>query len=87
MPGWTAVVDGQPQKVEHDGLGFMVLKTMCSDCRVTIRYNGGSQWRLTCLASLLVTAFGLAALAKPAVIAIIRRGRSGQQPRSDSLHL
>jgi hypothetical protein len=65
MPGWTAFVNGQDQEVEHDGLGFMFLKPACSDCRVTIRYDGGPQWRRACLASLLVTLFGIAALAKP----------------------
>jgi len=55
MPGWSAVVNGQPEKVEHDALGFMVLRPACNDCRVSIRYHGGFEWRATCLASLLVS--------------------------------
>ena len=64
MPGWTAVVNGQPQKVEKDGLGLMVLKPACKDCRVTIAYDGGIQWRATCLASLLVTLLSVFALVR-----------------------
>ena len=62
MPGWTAVVNGHPQKIERDGLGFMVLKPACNDCRITIAYDGGLEWRLTCLASLLVTLLSALAL-------------------------
>ncbi len=84
MPGWTAVVNGQAQKLEHDGLGFMFLKPACSDCRVTIRYDGGTQWRLACFASLLVTLFAIAALAKPAIVPVMARARSAQPSLSDS---
>jgi hypothetical protein len=64
MPGWSAVVNGQPQKVDRDGLGFMVLKPACNDCRVTIAYDGGLEWRLTCLASFLVTLLSAFALVR-----------------------
>jgi hypothetical protein len=54
MPGWNAVVNGHPVKVDHDGLGLMVLRPNCTDCKVTIGYNGGTQWLATCTASLVV---------------------------------
>ncbi|PYT22467.1 MAG: hypothetical protein DMG57_35260 [Acidobacteria bacterium] len=54
MPGWAAVVDCRPQPIEPDGLGFMVVRPSCTDCRITVAYDGGSQLRATCLASLLV---------------------------------
>lgn len=54
MPGWTAAVNGLPQKIERDGLGFMVIRPACNDCRVTISYGGGPEWLVTCAASLLV---------------------------------
>jgi F0F1-type ATP synthase membrane subunit c/vacuolar-type H+-ATPase subunit K len=64
MPGWTAVVNGQPRKIEQDALGLMVLKPACTDCRVTITYDGGLQWRAACLASLLVTLLSAFALVR-----------------------
>lgn len=60
MPGWTATVNGLPQKVEQDGLGLMVLKPRCTSCSVTISYDGGFEWRATCLASFLTIACSLA---------------------------
>jgi hypothetical protein len=77
MPGWTAVVNGQPQKVERDGLGLMVLRPACNDCRVTIAYDGGLQWRTTCLASLLVTSLSAFALAR----SVLSKG-----PKTESGH-
>ena len=77
MPGWTAVVNGQPQTVERDGLGLMVLKPACSDCRITIAYDGGLEWRLTCLASLLVTLLSALALVRSV---LTRRSRSQALP-------
>jgi len=54
MPGWTAVANGRPVKIRHDALGFMVLQPDCTECQVTINYDGGIEWRATCAASLLV---------------------------------
>ncbi len=62
MPGWTAVVNGQAQTIEHDALGFMVLRPDCTDCQVTIRYDSGAEWRATCLISLVVTLLSAFAL-------------------------
>jgi hypothetical protein len=64
MPGWTAVVNGHAQAIGHDALGFMVLRPDCTDCQVTIRYDGGAEWRATCLASLLITLLSAFALAR-----------------------
>lgn len=78
-PGWTAVANGQALNVEHDGLGLVVLKPSCTACRVTISYDGGRQWRLTCLASLSVSLLGVFVLAWPR----IRRSRSAAVPTPD----
>ena len=79
MPGWTAVANGHKQKVGQDGLGLMVLKPDCRDCRITITYDGGTQWRATCLASLLVTLFSLFLLLRP----LVRRFRRQMLPARD----
>ena len=67
MPGWTAVVNGRAVEVEHDGLGFMVLKPECDDCQITISYDGGMELRATSLASFLVMLLGLIVLAKGSI--------------------
>ena len=54
-PGWHATIAGVPQKVERDGLGFLFLKPACrGECEITLYYDGGPEWRATCLASLMV---------------------------------
>jgi hypothetical protein len=80
-PGWHAEVNGRPQKVEHDALGLMVLRPDCTDCWITISYDGGTQWRATCIASLLVTLLGLVLLVRSA----IRRHQSEPAPIPDRL--
>jgi hypothetical protein len=72
MPGWTAIVNGHQQKIEHDALGLMVLRPDCNDCRITIRYDGDAQFRAACLASLAVTLLCAFTLVK----SLIRGSRS-----------
>ena len=39
-PGWRATVDGRSQKLERDGLGFMVVEPECSaPCRIRFEYK------------------------------------------------
>jgi hypothetical protein len=59
-PGWRAIVNGREETVGHDGLGLMVVRPDCADCRIVLRYDGGPEFRWTCVGSLLVM---LAALA------------------------
>jgi hypothetical protein len=52
-PGWHASVDGNPQQVYADGLGFLVVKPACEGaCDVTLWYDGGREWRITCAISI-----------------------------------
>ncbi len=56
-PGWRAEANGSPLKVEKDGLGLIKLEPPCNGhCEVTLTYDGGTEWRLTIAASLMVMA-------------------------------
>jgi hypothetical protein len=64
-PGWHAIARGVPQPVSKDGLGFLVVKPACQGaCEITLSFDGGREWRITCALSLAVTllVLGLAAL-------------------------
>lgn len=76
MPGWTALANGRPLKIEPDGLGFMVLKPDCRDCQITINYDGGVEWRATRAASLLV----MLGCGFAAVRSLVRRSRLRSAP-------
>lgn len=57
-PGWTAAINGAPEKVLKDGLGFLLLEPECQgQCEIILTYDGGTEWALTCLASLAVLSF------------------------------
>ena len=54
-PGWRASAGGVPQPVAKDGLGFLVVKPACQGaCEITLSFDGGPEWRITCLLSLAV---------------------------------
>ena len=56
-PGWRAAVAGAPVAVHKDGLGLILLEPACQGrCEITLVYDGGLEWRATCLASLLALA-------------------------------
>jgi hypothetical protein len=76
MPGWSAVVNGRAQRMDHDGLGLMVIRPDCRDCQVTISYDGGTELRATCAVSLAVTVLGAFLVVWPA----IKRFRSVPTP-------
>ena len=66
-PGWHASIDGIPQQVYPDGLGFLVVKPACQgSCDLTLWYDGGPEWRITSAISiatmLLVLLLALRAL-------------------------
>ncbi|HEY4363869.1 MAG TPA: hypothetical protein VGN17_23070 [Bryobacteraceae bacterium] len=53
-PGWRAEMDGHPQHLEEDGLGFLALKPSCANaCVIQLTYDGGPEWRATLWASAL----------------------------------
>lgn len=53
-PGWKATVDGVPQDIKKDGLGLIEIQPTCrGECQIVLHYDGGPEWRWTCLASLL----------------------------------
>jgi hypothetical protein len=54
MPGWNATANGKSLPIGKDGLGFMVLQPECRSCSITLNYDGGIEWRGTCMASLAV---------------------------------
>ena len=57
-PGWRASVNGVEQSVKKDGLGFLLMEPACQGrCDITLAYDGGLEWRITCLASLVAMAF------------------------------
>ena len=68
MPGWSALVNGRPRKIDADGLGLMVVKAACTDCRITINYDGGPQTKVCAAASLAVTLLALALLLRPVLM-------------------
>jgi uncharacterized membrane protein YfhO len=44
-PGWRALVNGSPQKINRDGLGFMWLEPAASGVQeVELTYWGGLEW-------------------------------------------
>jgi hypothetical protein len=45
----------------------MVIRPDCSDCQVTIAYDGGTELRATCAVSLTVTLLGAFLVAWPAI--------------------
>jgi hypothetical protein len=52
-PGWHASIDGNPQQVYSDGLGFLVVKPACQgSCDLTLWYDGGLEWRITSAVSI-----------------------------------
>jgi hypothetical protein len=56
-PGWRATIHGVPQSVKKDGLGLLVIEPACQgECEISLTYDGGQEWRATCLASLLALA-------------------------------
>lgn len=60
-PGWKATVNGVGQSIRKDGLGLIEIRPSCQGaCEIVLHYDGGIEWRLTCLASLF-TALGVAA--------------------------
>jgi hypothetical protein len=70
-PGWRAVAAGKPVEIAPDGLGFLALKPACNGaCQITLTFDGGLEWRLTCASSLAVMLLVIAlclrrAFAKP----------------------
>jgi hypothetical protein len=71
-PGWHASIDGNPQQVYSDGLGFLVVKPACQgSCDLMLWYDGGPEWRITSTVSiaimLLVLVLGLRSLRLRAV--------------------
>jgi energy-converting hydrogenase Eha subunit C len=51
-PGWRATINGVLQKVNKDGLGFLLLSPACKGpCEITLVYDGGLEWRAHSLAS------------------------------------
>jgi hypothetical protein len=59
-PGWRATIDGAPVSVSKDGLGFLLLKPAWHGrCQMVLVYDGGIEWRATCLASLVAFTVGL----------------------------
>jgi hypothetical protein len=57
VPGWRAEANGLPLDVEKDGLGLIELEPPCQGaCEITLVYNGGTEWRLACAASLITMA-------------------------------
>jgi len=37
-PGWRAKANGQPVKVERDGLGFLLLRPRCEECEIELEF-------------------------------------------------
>jgi hypothetical protein len=55
-PGWRAAAGGVAQPVARDGLGLLVVKPACQGvCQITLSFDGGPEWRVTCAVSLAVT--------------------------------
>ena len=68
-PGWRATVNGAPQRVARDGLGFILLTPECrGSCEIALVYDGGFEWRAACLASLLGLAFVAATFCRAAIV-------------------
>ncbi len=52
--GWHAQANGLPAKVSRDGLGFLVVRPECDGhCAIEMTYDGGWEYRLARLLSLL----------------------------------
>ena len=73
-PGWRARVNGQSLPVGKDGLGLIALRPACQGpCDITLHYDGGWEWRWTCIASFLVMAGGV-------ILAVRGRPRHAMTP-------
>jgi hypothetical protein len=64
MPGWIAEADGRRQPLGPDGLGFMTVRPDCTDCRITVTYEGSREEHRLRLVSLAVSLFAIGALVR-----------------------
>ncbi|MGD0500914.1 MAG: glycosyltransferase family 39 protein [Bryobacteraceae bacterium] len=65
-PGWRAWAGGAEQEISKDGLGFLTVKPACQGpCQIALSFDGGREWRVTCLLSLaaMLAVLGLAGAA------------------------
>jgi hypothetical protein len=73
-PGWRASAGGAPQPVAKDGLGLLVVEPTCQGaCEITLSFDGGPEWRITCALSQAVTLLVLCL----GVLEFRRRGKPG----------
>ena len=78
-PGWRATLNGAPREVRADGLGLIAIEPQCEgDCTLTLSYDGGAEWRNTCLASAAVTLLALVL-----ILADIRRKPAAAKSTGD----
>jgi hypothetical protein len=68
-PGWAAYANGRRQVVRGDAIGLTVIEPDCTDCVISLRYDGGTQ-------ALVTRALSLAAMLVAAVAAWIGRRRA-----------
>jgi hypothetical protein len=54
-PGWRALANGQPQRIERDGLGLMTLRPSCSDCEIRLDFHH-SREELVCIVAAWLSA-------------------------------
>ncbi|HEX5430343.1 MAG TPA: hypothetical protein VFW83_00140, partial [Bryobacteraceae bacterium] len=72
-PGWRAVSNGKPLRIEKDGLGFMMVDPQCTGlCTVDLIYNGGLEASITGFVSSLALVFGLVVLVFKVRISLIK---------------
>ena len=46
-PGWRAYVDGEPRRIRHEPLGFMIVEPRCDGpCEVKLTFDGGLEMLL-----------------------------------------
>jgi hypothetical protein len=64
MPGWIAEAGGRRQPIGPDGLGLIVVRPDCRDCRITITYEGSREIRMAGLGSLAVSLFAIFAVVR-----------------------
>ena len=80
-PGWRVTVNGAQGRLRSDGLGLMILEPACDGrCDIALTYDGGTEWRMTCISSLLA----FIAIAGY-IVYCFRRPRSQEPVRDDSL--